>query len=305
MDPNLFEQAKIQQERIRELIPDSLSVEYQLGPEPSQFSSVQEWAAARRRAFDVSDKISDLWLSTLSFDDGSWFTLLAHPDAWPELRPIIAEEPFERLMSKGFAAVKSLSPFSVIPIQIRHIRSLDCADVLQLCSCVVEIVRKHGIRLVRNHPLIDDMLVSSQFPEITPSEAQELFRKTHDLKLPPFWPSLVTKICSTAEGVDVRQLLLQQTPNTYELSTWRNPEIIDVIRGQHWLLDRLADRLRDMVNSKYRFDPEQLRKGLGVFVEKRSEFPVEIPLAAMEALLRVDEIVATPLSDNDWQIANN
>jgi hypothetical protein len=122
---------------------------------------------------------------------------------------------------------------------------------------------------------------------------------------------VVCSLCSSIEtsNGDERllnvQLLLQQTPNTYELSTWRNPEIIDVIRGQHWLLDRLAERLRDMVNSKYRFDPEQLRKGLGVFVEKRSEFPVEIPLAAMEALLRADEIVATPLSDSDWQIANN
>jgi hypothetical protein len=203
----LFEQAKIQQERIRELIPDFLSVEYQLGPEPSQFPSVQEWAAARRRAFDVSDKIADLWLSTLSVDDGSWFTLLVHPDAWPELRPIIAEEPFERLMSKSFAAVKSLSPFSVIPIQIHHIRSLDCADVLQLCNCVVEIVRKHGIRFVRNHPLIDHMLVSSQFPEITSSAAHELLRMTKGLRLPSFWSQLITRICSTAEGVDVRQLI--------------------------------------------------------------------------------------------------
>jgi hypothetical protein len=60
-----------------------------------------------------------------------------------------------------------------------------------------------------------------------------------------------------------------------------------------------------MVNSRHRFDQEQLRKGLGEFVETRSEFPVEISLAAMEALLRVDEIVATSLSDSDWQIANN
>ena len=97
------------------------------------------------------------------------------------------------------------------------------------------------------------------------------------------------------------QLLLQQALHPRELKIWADPEIVNTIRGEPWQLDRLAGRLIGVVNLRGRFDQEQLRQQLGVFVESRLEFPVEVSLAALEAILRIEEIMATPLSDNDWQ----
>ncbi len=389
-NPTLFEQAKNHEKSVREIVPDFLSVHCQLGPPPSQFSSIDNWIAARRET-SQSDNVGKLWLSALSIEDSSWVTLFIHPDAWPELRPVIAEGRFEHLMSKSQSVVKSLSPLTAIPIQLHHYAPGDSADVFQLCNCVVDIVQKHGSQFVRNDRAMVNMLACSRFRSIESSVAQELLRKTNDIQLPSLWPGLIARVCSTAEGLDVRQLfdfwkrhfskdliwvanveqpqealieqaldigtrdavsfaaflatntgahrdirirselaervvrslcdsiesssgderlmniqlLLQQALDAREVATWANPEIVDVIRGQHWQLQRLAERLREMVNSRRRFDQEELRKGLGVFVEKRREFPVEIPLAAMDALLRVDEISATALSDSDWQIADN
>lgn len=97
------------------------------------------------------------------------------------------------------------------------------------------------------------------------------------------------------------RLLLQQALHPRELDTWANPEIVNAIRCKPRLLNRLAGRLKEMVTVRARFDESQLRQKLGVFVERRLEFPVEVSLAALEAILRLDEIMVTPISDNDWQ----
>ena len=391
-DPELFEQAKMHEVRVKQCLPGYLAVGWQLGPEPSHFASTEEWAATRQQAVSASKEIGELWLSAISDDDGSWLTLFVHPDGWPELRPVIAEASFEQLMRKSHSVAKCLSPFSAVPVQLRHFRTGVSVDVMRVCDCVVEIVQKHGSLFVRNDRGIVDFVAGSEFRAVTSLEAHNLLRKTNDLKLPSCWAGLITRVCSTAEGVSVSQLLdfwrrhhsmdmlwicnvqkpqealieqaldigtrdavyfaaflasnrglhrdisiplhlservvrglcdsivsasgaerpmsvellLQQAPGAHELATWANPEIVNLIRGQHWQLERLADRIREMVNSRSGFDQEQLRRALGRFVEKRSEFPVEIPLAALDALLRADEIAATPLSDSDWQkVADN
>lgn len=387
-DSELFNRAKIHEDGIKTQLPSYLSVQYQLGPHPSDFSSIDEWAAVRNEVLSATDTVSDLWLSQLSSDDGSWVTLFIHPDAWPELLPIISEERLEHLMNHSHSIVKSLSPRSTIPIWIHSYEHDVSLDVFQLCNCVVDVVRKHGCQFVRNDSTVIDHLVNSDFDGITSSAADDLLRKTVNLKLPSFWAGLFVRVCSTAQGVDVARLLdfwhrhfsrdllwierfqtphedmisqalkigtqeaislaaflasggvhhhdkaipsqlserivrslcesiqsssgeeryinvrllLQQAPAACELAVWTKPE--NIPEGQ-WAVDQVARRFRKIANFRFGFDHEQLRKNFGVFVDKRTEYPVEIPLAAIDAIIRIDEIAATPLSDSDWQNESN
>jgi hypothetical protein len=125
--------------------------------------------------------------------------------------------------------------------------------------------------------------------------------------LPQVAARVVGRLCDSKDNAtgDERgmkiELLLQQALDPRELNTWANPDIVNSIRDKPWQLDRLAERLREIVNVRGRFDQEQLRKYLGVFVERRFDFPVEISHSALEAILRLDEIMVTPLNDDDWQ----
>ncbi|MDA1277876.1 MAG: hypothetical protein O2960_28090 [Verrucomicrobia bacterium] len=389
LDANCFEEAKVQQAASQSQIMDFLTVEFQLGPEPAEFSTTEEWAAARNEVFAAAKKVRNLWLSKISDDDASWITLFVHADAWPMLHPIIPKERLELLIGECQSAVKSLSPKSAIPIQIHSYRRQQDLALFQLCNFVLGIVKKHGSRSVRNDARVVAALVGSPIRGVDSNAAEKLLQEAIELgsEVPSFWAGLIVRVCSAVHGVSLDrlftfwqrhwsrdllwinnvqephetlieealdlgtndgvsfaaflastqrhppgrqissqlaerithslcdsinaasgdersmkvQLLLQQALDPRELNTWANPEIVNAIRGEPWQLDRLAGRLKEMVNVRAGFDEEQLRQQLGVFVERRLEFPVEVSLAALEAILRIDEIMATPLSDNDWQ----
>ncbi len=97
------------------------------------------------------------------------------------------------------------------------------------------------------------------------------------------------------------RLLMNLAPNSCELTMWANNENIDSISGDIWQVNRVADRLREIVDSKRTIDSEKLREKFGIFIVNRTQYPFQVSLAALDALLRLDEISTTPLRDKDWQ----
>lgn len=101
-------------------------------------------------------------------------------------------------------------------------------------------------------------------------------------------------------GINIR-LLLHQAFYPGELSIWRNAELLDASRLRSWELQTAGTRLKEIVTASGKGNAAQLRKELGTIVERRAAYPIEIALAALEAILRLDELTDTPLYDADWQ----
>jgi hypothetical protein len=97
------------------------------------------------------------------------------------------------------------------------------------------------------------------------------------------------------------RLLLKQRPESCQVATWARPEVIDHIRTDVGIVEAVARSLRVLTGGEPTIDFEEARKNLGVFVESHSDFPGAISVAALDAILRIDEITSAPLSDRDWQ----
>ena len=98
------------------------------------------------------------------------------------------------------------------------------------------------------------------------------------------------------------QALHRQPMHFIELRLWQDPQLLQTVAGKDgWWLETICWRLRKIIEVEISVDQETLRKDLSVFVEKRQDFPRQIALAAMESLLRLDELTATPLQRHDWQ----
>lgn len=95
--------------------------------------------------------------------------------------------------------------------------------------------------------------------------------------------------------------LLNLDPNLEEFSLWAQPEAIHRICKLPWLLDRLSTRFVSAANPKFKLDYEQLRNQLCLFIAKRCDYPPTIALAALEAILKIDETNLPVLNPKIWQ----
>lgn len=71
----------------------------------------------------------------------------------------------------------------------------------------------------------------------------------------------------------------------------------DALENDEWRLRRLCHKF-EMVRHRRRGGPDFLDE-LGGFVEKRLEYPPEVAIAALEALVNVDAGTSA-LTDDDW-----
>lgn len=381
----LFGHAKTLSEQIK--VHDDMSIGRQLGPPPSVFSSSDAWAAWRLDAFLASEHLEKVWLSSISHLRGGMFTLWVHPDAWEELRPSVAAEPFERLLTEVRPLVRRVSPFDVLPVENRVFHQLSAQELLAMCHCVVNVLRQHGPHFVRNDWSLRFGWMEGEAPQVDTAHAEAILAAVQDLEVPPAWAGRIIKLCATAKGVDaslllalwetqdevpripwfilsrrarlssaelliVEQLLkvgtrsavqlaafiledmgprehtkigeklvralcdiieagtaadrkadiaylLRQVPYPAELRIWAIPDLYREIR---WLHLSIQHRFEAMVLSVRRQDLETLRADLRGFLERRSDFPDEVVVAALDGLLHVDEMMSKPLSTEDWQV---
>ena len=89
-------------------------------------------------------------------------------------------------------------------------------------------------------------------------------------------------------------------PHIDEVELWSKPEVLQIVQASLQLLNRLPERLLKLV-SRFSSDHERLRRSLGPIIEKRDEFTVELSVAVVDALLRLDELTTQPLNPKDWQ----
>lgn len=100
--------------------------------------------------------------------------------------------------------------------------------------------------------------------------------------------------------------LQNQPAHIEELRFWHDPKVLQTsVDNNDDLLVTICRKLRDIVGMENGVDPETLKKDLAVFVEKRQDYPRQIVLAAMESLLRIDEINVPALQTADWQGLNS
>lgn len=119
---------------------------------------------------------------------------------------------------------------------------------------------------------------------------------------------VVQKLSQLINSLDLHQRflyirqLLELQPDFCELIIWDHPENINIIREETWYLSYLVKRFRRMVDNSESSILDDLRKKLGEFVDRRDEFPIEFSLAALDAILRIDEITTIPLNENSWKV---
>ena len=82
-------------------------------------------------------------------------------------------------------------------------------------------------------------------------------------------------------------LLLRQIPVKEELRIWTNENVGKIHRDFPWAVESLADRFGEIASFPGS-DPHSLRKEFGRFIKGRDQYPVEIAIAALDAILRID-----------------
>ncbi|WP_414572771.1 hypothetical protein [Nostoc sp. CCY 9925] len=94
--------------------------------------------------------------------------------------------------------------------------------------------------------------------------------------------------------------LLNLDPSLEEFSLWAQPEAIHRICKWPWL-NRLSTHFVNAANPKFKLDYKQLRNQLSLFIAKRCDYPATIALAALEAILKIDETNLPVLNSKIWQ----
>jgi hypothetical protein len=94
---------------------------------------------------------------------------------------------------------------------------------------------------------------------------------------------------------------LNTNPCLGEFSLWTQPEIINRVHMQSNILDGITGRFAVAANPKFQIDPVKLREKLLIFIENRCDYPPTIVLAALEAILKLDEANLPILDDKVWQ----
>jgi hypothetical protein len=94
---------------------------------------------------------------------------------------------------------------------------------------------------------------------------------------------------------------LNTNPCLDEFSLWTQPEIINRVHMQPNILDGITGRFAVAADPKSQIDPVKLRKKLLIFIENRCDYPATIVLAALEAILKLDEANLPILDDKVWQ----
>lgn len=96
-------------------------------------------------------------------------------------------------------------------------------------------------------------------------------------------------------------LLLNLPAHEQELKMWAQQSFLEAIDFDGIFGVDLEHRFDTLVRNRGVVVSEEIRSGLRVFVDRRSDFPIQLSLAALEATLVLDELVSSGVSDKDWQ----
>ena len=95
-------------------------------------------------------------------------------------------------------------------------------------------------------------------------------------------------------------LLFSLEVSISEIELWSDPQTLKILQSSPYLLDGFPERLMNLAN-QYSSEHERIRQALGPIIEQRDEYAIEISLAVVDAILRLDELASTPLKTADWQ----
>jgi hypothetical protein len=97
--------------------------------------------------------------------------------------------------------------------------------------------------------------------------------------------------------------VLTQKPTLEEFQFWAHwdQSTANSCGKWPWLYRLILERFEEATVGGSSLDADELRKQFAPFIERRHDFPWQIPCAALEAILKLDERNAPPLQDTDWQ----
>ena len=108
-------------------------------------------------------------------------------------------------------------------------------------------------------------------------------------------------LLSLGEGIGRNELvtLLKQSPVPDELEVWIRPKSVEILNADQSMTEQLAERFGAIANRR-QVDQAGLRLRFGALVENRLGVPLAVRVAALDAILRLDELAAEPLAERDW-----
>lgn len=209
LDPERYERAVHEEQKIAAPISRQYSVWNQLGPGPSTCGSVEEWRAVRRRVYEEAEAKMQSWGAQLSDNDGSWCSLYLSPAVWSELGPIVDRERYEVLLGQIAPAVREVSSFLDGVAMIRQRGRPHGLAPFSLIRVVLDIATKYG---AEHTPVALEFLRvptrSRGVARIAPANvANRLLREAIDSPLPAQWAAVLLGACAGVPGVSVSLLL--------------------------------------------------------------------------------------------------
>jgi hypothetical protein len=108
-------------------------------------------------------------------------------------------------------------------------------------------------------------------------------------------------LLSLGEGIGRNELvtLLKQSPVPDELEVWIRPKSVEILNADQSMTEQLAERFGAIANRR-QVDQAGLRLRFGALVENRLGVPLAVRVAALDAILRLDELATEPLAERDW-----
>jgi hypothetical protein len=383
-DPSKFEIAKREQAKCRILEDSEISIRKQLGPEPNEFSSTEEWIEFKKRCSSKLPENESNWQIGFGGDNG-FVVLFFHPSVWKELHGIANHTNLEELYSTftglfEFACLrKNSSPFRLV-----HFSNQIDLDLHKLCLLVIDVLTRKGAKFVSSDAGALRWMFHGTSIRTSLEQAKEVIDKSSEVAVPESWAGIFVAFCALAEGIDAEcildfwmrlgspdvsafrdgqnerllegllaisspnadrlaaylsssivsrfnrnqnaavlsevsirlcksmiassspsindlLLLLRQMPVKEELDIWTNEKLQEIICDVPWAIERLADRFGEIVSVPGAAS-DSLRKRFGEFIQVRGQYPVEIAIAALDAILRIDELTCSPLDDADWRL---
>jgi hypothetical protein len=128
--------------------------------------------------------------------------------------------------------------------------------------------------------------------------------KTQQNNIKRFVSKLISTPPSTkADNYARIRALLYQQPNLDEFHFWSHwdQQTAYGCGEWSWLFKSIVERFEEVVETGTITDDDKLRDRLHPFIARRRDFPWQIPCAALDARLKLDERNLLPLQDAEWK----
>lgn len=135
--------------------------------------------------------------------------------------------------------------------------------------------------------------------------AASLRDRHHRRAVPEIATQVATEYCAllaknaTLTGVELSRLFSLPVV-VEEIELWNREDVIRALQESEWRLDSFRERLLELINTMSAHH-QRIRDVLVKILQNKNGYAIEIGLAAIDAIHRLDELTSTPLTDEDWQ----